>query len=191
MRVLIPTLRGALGFGLAMLITFGVFQWALFKVQTVPQVLLWPVMLGAPFGAGALGAAILGGGPSGGKASGAFGCGFFVMWFIVSFSLISLQGGGQPDYGWGALAGGVAFALVGAAGSAAIDRRLIVPAALFFGIAGALGGAGAFYLSATVSMIWGVLIAWTTAGVAAGALLGAYMGFAELDEPPSRFREGW
>jgi hypothetical protein len=172
---------------LAAFITFGVYEWVLSTVQRVPQLLFWPVMLFVPMLAGALGAIILGGERIDGKASGAFGCGFVLLWFVVSFSLISLQAG-KPDYGWGALAGGVAFALVGASGSAAIDRRLVMPAALFFGIAGAAGGAGAFYLTTVVSVTWGVPIAWTAAGAVAGGFLGAFMRFDEEQEPRSRFR---
>ena len=187
MRILWLTLRGAAGFGLAAALTFGGFE-LLLVAPLISDRLLWPIMFVAPFLAGAAAAWILIPNHVGTASSGAFGCGFVVIWAVISFAHISLQGGGRPEFGWAAMAGGVSFAIAGASGGAAIDPRLLVPAALFFGIAGALSTALSFYLAWTGSPLWGIPAAMTSGGAAAGALLGAYMGFSGLDEPRSRFR---
>lgn len=187
MRVLVLTARGAFGFGLAAALTFGTFDIVLMS-NRFPMSLGWPLMFIIPFLAGAAASWIVLPNQSGTASSGAFGCGFVVIWAAVSFAHISIQGGGRPEFGWAALAGGVSFAIAGAAGGATVDSKLLVPAALFFGTAGAVGTMVSFYLTTTPFARWGVIAAMSGAGIVAGAMFGAYLGFAGLDEPRSRLR---
>jgi hypothetical protein len=93
-----------------------------------------------------------------------FGCGAVPASFVVLFVMISLQGGGQPDYVWGALGCGFGFAVMGAVGGFAIRPVLFLAGAVSFGIAGAVWGGVVFWMTAHEGS--GVSSLGTLAGVA-------------------------
>jgi len=96
------------------------------------------LLLLLPFLAGALGATILLLGREDClRGALAFGVAAIPAALAILFTLISLQGGGQPDYGWLATGCGFGFALFGLIGGASLSARLALAGALSFGLAGA------------------------------------------------------
>ncbi len=105
---------------------------------------LW--MFGVPFLCAGIGAGVLTWGkPHAVRAIIGFGLGAIPAAFVVLFTLISLQGGGRPDYLWGALGCGIGFALAGGIGGLSIRPALLLPGLFCFGLAGAAWGPLAFW----------------------------------------------
>lgn len=97
------------------------------------------LFLACPFIAGALGAAILLFGRRNWlNGALAFGAAAIPAALILTFTLISLQGGGRPDYAWIAVGCATGFALFGLIGGAGLAARLAIAGAVDFGLAGAV-----------------------------------------------------
>jgi len=157
--------RGALSFGVALALT---------PLASV----LFPTSVVANFG----GAFVLGvlaaigfsyGSGTETRSATAFGCGFVFTVVMVLFSLISIQGGGRPDFAWGAIAGAIGLGVAGAMGGASIRFAFLIPGAIAFGIGGAIGG---FLSFKAIDLNYGLeslVAAWGLAGTIAGGLFGA------------------
>ncbi len=103
----------------------------------------------------------------------AFGSGFIFATAMMLFSLVSIQGGGRPDFAWGAIAGGIGFGAAGAIGGASIRFYLVIPGAIAFGVAGAIGG---FLSFKAIDLNYGIAslcAAWGLIGAMAGGVFGA------------------
>lgn len=116
-----------------------------------PPAFLFPLSLLGTFPGGAIGwgaFVVLSGGRARDAIPGAagFGVGFVLSFFIVMFVHISLQGGGQPEYGYAAVGCGVGYGIAGAIGGAFSGRALFLRAMAAFGIAGAIGGPLSFFM---------------------------------------------
>jgi len=143
-----------------------------------------------PFLCGAVGAIVLTlGTGSCTRGTLGFGCASIPAMLIVLFTHISLQGGGTPEYMWGAVGSGFGFALAGAIGGLAIRPGLLLPGAISFGLAGAVWGPISFWSvvstyttgSTAVDRILGVLIT-LFPFVVGGGLFGAAVGLVGVEE---------
>jgi len=157
--------RGALSFGVALALT------PLAAVILPTSVI---ANFGGAFVLGALaGIGISYGSGSEARSATAFGCGFVIAIAMVMFSLISIQGGGRPDFTWGAIAGGIGLGIAGAMGGASIRLVFLIPGAIAFGVGGAIGG---FLSFKAIDLNYGLeslVVAWGLAGTIAGGLFGA------------------
>jgi len=181
-------LRGALGFG-----TGGLFvalaEWYFFS-KPYEEMMPFYFLFIAYFLCGAFGAIVLTWGvePVFPGAAG-FGCGFIITSFLVFFTMVSLQGGGTPEYGWGATGCGIGFALGGGLGGLSIRRELAIAGALAFGIAGALWGFVVFWLEgqgneellSPMLKYFGIFV-FILPYLLGGALFGAVFGYMLTEE---------
>lgn len=157
-------LRGAIGFGLGLCMMAAAIEYGATS---------WLLNLGAPFFGGMIGAALfMSAGRFEARALVGFGCSFVLMWFAVLFTHVSIQGGGRPDLGWGAMGCAVGFAVGGGLGALTIRPGLFLPGAMAFGLAGALGGAVSFHLIDIGVTRGGMMPAMGGAGSVAGFLFG-------------------
>jgi hypothetical protein len=192
-------LRGAVGFGVGPILTIALLilesSIANARADKTAPVFMFYAIIASVALSGALGAAALTW-----KAADAatmirgaigFAGGFLVMSFGQMFTLISIQGGGRPEYGWGAIGFGVSFAIGAGIGTLFLRPSLAPVGALAFGIPGAASGAllfkglgvllvynpdGAKAIAAIVTVV-GFLLPY----VVGGAVLGAALGFAGRD----------
>ena len=182
------SLRGALGFGAGGLLV-ALVEWFVFSK---PYEEMMPVhyILVAYFLSGAIGAMVLTWGlePVFRGAAG-FGFGFVVAAVFVFFTMISLQGGGKPDYGWGAAGCGIGFALGGGIGGFSIRRELSIVGGLAFGVAGAMWGLMVFWLEGQeVGTLLSLLLKYLGIVVfifpylSGGALFGAALGYMVIED---------
>ena len=108
--------------------------------------------------------------------------------FIVLFTFISLQGGGTPEYAWGATGCGIAFAILGGVGGLCLRPKLAVPGALILGLAGALWGWTVFRMAGPAASDAGSQTPAHTAALLllplalGGALFGAVVGAFGVEE---------
>ncbi len=168
-RVIWPALRGAVGFGLSTLGLVGLLRGMnLLDASAGGRVSGMIFFVLGPFACGVIGGALLAAGSDTPRTAAGFGCGFVPLWFVIVVVLTSLQGGGAPEYGYGAIGHGIAFAIAGGLGGLATRRGLGLSGALVFGLAGALGG----YLSFKGNMLLGMGAAGTLGGAALGILYG-------------------
>ena len=187
-RALKYSLRGALGFGAGGLFA-ALVEWFVFSASYEEMVPLYYILI-AYFFCGALGAIVLTWGlePVLRGAAG-FGCGFVITQFFVFFTMVSLQGGGSPEYGWGATGCGIGFALGGGLGGLSIRRELSIAGGLAFGIAGALWGPIVFWLEGQTGGqllsqalgYFGILVA-IFPYLVGGALFGAALGYMVTED---------
>lgn len=159
--------RGALSFGVAL---------ALMPLASV----LFPQSITANFGgafllgaSAAIGFSFGSGTESETRSAAVFGFGFVFAVAMILFSLISIQGGGRPDFAWGAIAGGIGLGGAGAMGGASIRFTLLIPGAIVFGLGGAIGGYLSFKALDLNYGLEGLVVAWGFAGTLAGGLFGA------------------
>lgn len=153
--------RGALSFGVALALT------------PVASMFL-PLSLGSAWCLGVLaGMGFLFGDGMETRTPLAFGCGFVIAYAIVWFSLVSIQGGGQPDYIWGTAAGAIGWGLAGGIGAASMRFALMVYGAVAFGMCGALCGFLTFKAIDLGHGLESMAVAWGFAGTLAGGLFGA------------------
>ena len=187
-RTLKYSLRGAIGFGAGGLFVVLV-EWFVFSASYEEMMPLYYILI-ACFLCGAIGAIVLTWGlePVFRGAVG-FGCGFVIAEFFVFFTMISLQGGGRPEYGWGATGCGIGFALAGGLGGLSIRRELSIVGGLAFGISGALWGLTVFWLEGQtkgppLSPILGYLgiLVSVLPYLAGGALFGAALGYMVTED---------
>ncbi len=159
--------RGALSFGVAMALT------PLASVLVPNSIFAYfggAFLLGA---SAAIGFSFGAGTESETRSATAFGVGFVFAVTMILFSLISIQGGGRPDFAWGAIAGGIGLGVAGAMGGASIRFALLVPGAIAFGVGGAIGGYLSFKAVDLNYGLEGLVVAWGVAGTLAGGLFGA------------------
>lgn len=153
-----------------------------------PKPLLPPIFSGAvwllaPLFAGAVGAFVLTVGTSRAVAAMAgFGFGFIPAAFGMMFTFISIQGGGEPSYVWGATGCGISLGLAGAIGGRSTGRGLLLPGMIAFGIGGAVWGYWAFWYTGHEGPIAVRLVAHFLPFVGAGAFFGGFAGARGLDD---------
>lgn len=153
--------RGALSFGVAMALT---------PVTTMHL----PTSIGSAWVLGVVaGMLFLFGGDMETRTPLAFGCGFAIAYAIASFSLVSIQGGGQPEFWWGAIAGAMGWAFAGAIGGGSMRLGLLLPGAITFGLCGALAGYLTFKAIDLGYPFESMAVTWGFAGTIAGGLFGA------------------
>jgi hypothetical protein len=135
----------------------------------------------AVFTCGALGAGITSHGlPNSMRAVIGFGIGFVLSAFIVVFVHISLQGGGPPDYTWGAIGCGLGLGIGGAIGGFCLRPLLGLAGAISFGLAGIIWGPLSFAMvSDTNALIGGAVI--LLPFVLGGTLFGSAVGLLDAD----------
>jgi hypothetical protein len=100
-----------------------------------------------------------------------------------------LQGGGKPDYSWGATGFGIGFALGGGLGGLSIRRELSVIGGLAFGITGALWGLIVFWLEgqtigrplSSILAYFGIVM-FIFPYLLGGALFGAAVGYMVTED---------
>jgi hypothetical protein len=149
----------------------------------------WSAALVVPFIAGAVGAIVLTlGSDKVVRGAAGFGCASIPAAFIILFTMLSLQGGGKPDYVWGAIGCGVGFGLVGAIGGLAIKPVLFLPGALSFGLAGAIWGGLGFWMEyggpiaeGTLGKLLSLLVL-VAPFMLGGGLFGAAVGVLGLED---------
>lgn len=181
-------LRGALGFGAGGLFV-ALTEWFVFSRSYEEMPPLYYILI-AYFLCGAFGAIVLTWGiePAFPGAAG-FGCGFIITSFLVFFTMISLQGGGRPEYAWGATGCGIGFALGGGLGGLSIRRELAIAGGLAFGIAGALWGFIVFWLEgqgneellSPILEYFGIVV-FILPYLLGGALFGAAFGYMVTED---------
>ena len=96
--------------------------------------------------------------------------------FMALFTMVSLQGGGKPDYAWGAIGMGISAALTGFAGGFGIRPAMAIPGAIAFAIGGTIGGIVTFWLASgpQISVPAGALL--LPSFMISGLLFGAVFG---------------
>jgi len=187
-RSLKYSLRGAIGFGAGGLFVT-LTEWLVFSAPYEEMMPIYYILI-AYFLCGAIGAIVLTWGlePMYRGAAG-FGCGFVITSFIVFFTMISLQGGGRPEYGWGATGCGIGFALGGGLGGLSIRRELSIAGGLAFGVAGAAWGLIVFWLAGqrkgalllSILDYFGIVVA-IFPYLLGGALFGAALGYMVTED---------
>jgi hypothetical protein len=187
--VLSFSLRGAIGFGIGgVLVALAELSFFISSYEAAPPIYY---IFFAYFLCGALGAIILTWGPepSFGRAAG-FGCGFVITACMVFFTMLSLQASAGPEYAWGAAGCGIGFAVGGGLGGLCIGPRFAIPAALSFGVSGALWGLMIFWAvgergeaplpSAAAGLV--SILAIALPFLIGGALFGAVAGFMSKED---------
>jgi hypothetical protein len=182
------SLRGALGFGTGGLFV-ALMEWFVFSASYEEMMPVYYLLI-AYFLCGAFGAMVLTWGlePVFRGAAG-FGCGFIIAAIFVFFTMISLQAGGKPEYGWGAAGCGIGFALGGGLGGLSIRRELSIVGGLAFGVAGAAWGLVVFWLAGQrkgallVSILdyFGIVV-FIFPYLLGGALFGAALGYMVTED---------
>lgn len=94
--------------------------------------------------------------------------------FLIILTFISIQGGGEPDYVWGAIGCGTGWAVIGGVGLGMAGCGSALAGALLFGVAGAVWGYAGFWYAVHAAPQWVQVSAALAPFTVAGMLAGVY-----------------